>query len=441
MAINDFSNQNIQDTYQRVVQTDGTNLADGTGSIFIPISASHAITASHAISASHEITFELSSSHAVNADTASFATDFTASGNISASGDIITSEFHVQSSIGNGGYFIDTLGTKAAMFHGIGNQLTLGGPHPSYLGAGIKLHTTGSDTTKGLFLDSVGNITASGDISASGQINADKIRAGNYAGSSVFDIAAGEGGIDTDGAMSCTGFSNNSTTSLSGRVDIFGASSYVQTPSYISSSRVFTEHISASGDVSINGDLNVSSNAIFNQDLTVSNNISASGHISSSNIILSDLSDSVLKILADSGLTSHEIHGRGNADSFLATHTTQNLGIGLPTTETPLAKLHVRGGIHTTSITASGDISASGFIKTDSHITASGNISASGKITSTGNIEAGTDLFISRTISASHTTATHIIGGKTLDIKSNITASGNISASGELIGTINGGTF
>ena len=37
MAINDFSNQNIQDTYQRVVQTDGTNLADGTGSL-LPIS-------------------------------------------------------------------------------------------------------------------------------------------------------------------------------------------------------------------------------------------------------------------------------------------------------------------------------------------------------------------------------------------------------------------
>ena len=93
MAINDFSNQNIQDTYQRVVQTDGTNrLADGTGSIFIPVSSSHAITASHAlfaVSASHEITFELSSSHAVSADTASFATNFTASGNISAIGDLI----------------------------------------------------------------------------------------------------------------------------------------------------------------------------------------------------------------------------------------------------------------------------------------------------------------------------------------------------------------
>ena len=37
MAINDFTGQNIKDTYQRVVQTDGTNLADGTGSL-LPIS-------------------------------------------------------------------------------------------------------------------------------------------------------------------------------------------------------------------------------------------------------------------------------------------------------------------------------------------------------------------------------------------------------------------
>jgi len=103
MAIGDFTGQNIQDTYQRVVQTDNTNrLADGEGNIFIPISASHAITASHAISASHEITFELSSSHAVSADTASFATNFTSSGDISASGVISASRFN-----GSGGDLVD----------------------------------------------------------------------------------------------------------------------------------------------------------------------------------------------------------------------------------------------------------------------------------------------------------------------------------------------
>ena len=37
MALNDLTGQNIQDTFQKVVQTDGTSLADGTGSL-LPIS-------------------------------------------------------------------------------------------------------------------------------------------------------------------------------------------------------------------------------------------------------------------------------------------------------------------------------------------------------------------------------------------------------------------
>ena len=47
-----------------------------------------------AVSSSHETTFELSSSHAINADTASFATNFTASGAISASGNIFANRFN-----------------------------------------------------------------------------------------------------------------------------------------------------------------------------------------------------------------------------------------------------------------------------------------------------------------------------------------------------------
>ena len=37
MSVNNLTGQNIQDTYQRVIQTDGTNTADGTGSL-LPIS-------------------------------------------------------------------------------------------------------------------------------------------------------------------------------------------------------------------------------------------------------------------------------------------------------------------------------------------------------------------------------------------------------------------
>ena len=87
---NDFTGQNIQDTYQRVLQLSSSGqLADGTGSL-VPLLK---VTASFAISASHEITLEISSSYA---QTASMASDnfiiqghITASGNISSSGELI----------------------------------------------------------------------------------------------------------------------------------------------------------------------------------------------------------------------------------------------------------------------------------------------------------------------------------------------------------------
>ena len=49
MALPDLTGQNIENTYQRVLQTDGTVIYDGTGSVFLPVSASYAITASYAL--------------------------------------------------------------------------------------------------------------------------------------------------------------------------------------------------------------------------------------------------------------------------------------------------------------------------------------------------------------------------------------------------------
>lgn len=75
MALPDLTGQNIEDTYQRILQVDNGIVLDGTGSL-VPIKAttsSFATTASYAhfaVSASHEITFEISSSHSLNSDTA-----------------------------------------------------------------------------------------------------------------------------------------------------------------------------------------------------------------------------------------------------------------------------------------------------------------------------------------------------------------------------------
>ena len=74
---NDFTGQNIQDTYQRVLQISSSGqITDGTGSL-VPLLE---VTASFAISASHEITFEVSSSYAQTASMAS--SDFVAQGDI-----------------------------------------------------------------------------------------------------------------------------------------------------------------------------------------------------------------------------------------------------------------------------------------------------------------------------------------------------------------------
>ena len=68
---NDFTGQNIQDTYQRVLQISSSGeITDGTGSVVL-LGSNAVATASHAlfaVSSSHEITFELSSSHAEASD-------------------------------------------------------------------------------------------------------------------------------------------------------------------------------------------------------------------------------------------------------------------------------------------------------------------------------------------------------------------------------------
>ena len=94
----------------------------------------------------------------------------TASGDISASGEIYGKGFHAPLGI-NDGYHIGD-GKPILSINGAGGFLSLGAGHPTYNAAGVKIYTTGSDETKGLFLDSVGNVTASANISASGDIAA-----------------------------------------------------------------------------------------------------------------------------------------------------------------------------------------------------------------------------------------------------------------------------
>ena len=105
MAVNDFTGKNIKDTYPRLVQTDGTNLADGTGSILpltfegnnVKISGSlianeyvvsSSVTNISIATLSGSTTFGDSTD-----DTHVFTGNITASGDISASGTIEAQNF------------------------------------------------------------------------------------------------------------------------------------------------------------------------------------------------------------------------------------------------------------------------------------------------------------------------------------------------------------
>jgi hypothetical protein len=219
---------------------------------------------------------------------------------VSASGNIFGYTFYADLGL-NAGYHIGS--GKPALSITPGGTLNLGAAHPSHIAAGVSIFTTGSDSSKGLFLDSTGNITASGNISASG--------AGTFGG----DVTLGPAGngyrflasTDTDqSAPTFTDISSvnagmtiindavylindgNAKLTLSGsRFGIgiqtpgeslevksaFGQSGNILASGHISASSLISEtHITASGNISASGTITAENIAVA-ADLTVTGNI------------------------------------------------------------------------------------------------------------------------------------------------------------------------
>ena len=197
MAVNDFTGKNIQDTYKRIVQTDGTNLADGTGSL-LPISfdgnnvtISGSLTANEYIVSSSvtNITIATLSGSTefgdTTDDTHTFTGHITASNNISSSRDIYGSTLYSAQGImhdndANTGitFSSDTLIVKTntvqtAKFAGGTTQLG----NTSYT-TGI----TGSTISFKGHITASGNISARGNISSSGTITALSLNIGTIDG-------------------------------------------------------------------------------------------------------------------------------------------------------------------------------------------------------------------------------------------------------------------
>ena len=316
---NNFTGQNIQDTYQRVLQLSSSlQLADGTGSLvsFLPISTSYAFTSSV------EVTKEISSSHANNADTASYVTAanivqpfiaITASGHISASGPGAHDLGYVR--IQNGTITLDRNGQSYPLSSTDG-ILSIGHQSATF---GTKFNNS---------------ITAS-IISASGHIESERIINPTVAGKSgtnsnaILKVDASSGayhsridfakggtvqwvlGSDSTG----TGGSNNFR--LTGGTDLNTAQGL-----FITSSNY---NVGIGTITNINSKLTVNGDITTTTNITASGNISASGNIgidggNGSDFLVGDLevvssnaaAPTEIRFAEAAGITAIEI-GKGNA--------------------------------------------------------------------------------------------------------------------------------
>ena len=166
MAVNDFTGKNIKDTYPRLVQTDGTNLADGTGSILPLTFEGNNVKISGSLIANEYVVS--SSVTNISIATLSGSTTFGDSiddthvfnGKITASGNIGLNSTLTDGGVLVGGYKIDDFNALTA---NSSSQTTLSVGNAVYwdkikYGRGGQQHQF------------IGNITASGNVSSSGEI-------------------------------------------------------------------------------------------------------------------------------------------------------------------------------------------------------------------------------------------------------------------------------
>ena len=366
---NDFTGQNIQDTYQRVLQLSSSGqLSDGTGSLVSLLK----VTASFAVSASHEVTHELSSSFAQTASSANdgfvFRGNATSSGNISSSGNIFANRF------GNNLEIIDngvetTLAIDSAA--GAGNSSLLLAVDGT---TKIRLNKDAVATTFTGNTEFDSPISASDNISSSGDIRADKFLVRQKGGLTSTDNLT----LQLDAGGQFTGISYGREGSLP--------------PHTFHGMITASSHISSSG-ILIGGGLDINGTTTFNEG-----NITNVGTIDV-DTIRADLAQNVRITLGTNGINIKGEAGdlyafnEGEIDADFKYYDAEenellHMDAGLSrigiSDITPSSKLDVAGDLNIQShITASGNIRLNGYLSGSSGTTeVRGNISASGHIIS-----------------------------------------------------------
>tara|TARA_R100001015_G_C4633014_1_gene197372 strand:- start:2728 stop:4752 length:2025 start_codon:yes stop_codon:yes gene_type:complete len=430
MAVQDFTGKNIQNTYQRIVQTDGTNTSDGTGSL-LPISfdGNNVIISGSLVAHSYvvsESVTAVSSGSTIFGNTMSDVHQYTGSvfitGSISAS---LTGSFGrvicqtISASTGHfdegtieiggepmnktllqnikDGFDDSTRNTKSNI------ALFKGGIHAEHISASL---VSASE------FRSKGHITASGNISASGNILArgltiTKLDVDNdestalvidngivgtrELGSNAFtsttigtvtnDLTVDDATLQLDSGTTYDGSTAKTISVKDGGIDSNALAADITVTTLTTTDIIATGHISAS--------------LVSASELRSSGHITASGNISASGFIYSATSSSMASRVATLEAVDH-VNSALTVDNTtlqLNTGTTYN-GASSRTisvkdggidsdaladdvTVTNLTTTTLQGVGGTTGLIVDGFISASGRINSESHISASGNISAS----------------------------------------------------------------
>ena len=349
---NDFTGQNIQDTYQRVLQLSSSGqLSDGTGSLVSLLK----VTASFAVSASHEVTHELSSSFAQTASSANdgfvFRGNATSSGNISSSGNIFANRF------GNNLEIIDngvetTLAIDSAA--GAGNSSLLLAVDGT---TKIRLNKDAVATTFTGNTEFDSPISASDNISSSGDIRADAFLVRQKGGLTSTDNLT----LQLDAGGQFTGISYGREGSLPPHTfhGMITASSHISSSGRVIGNRIQGDVVFTTTITSSKSDLGITEIS----ELTI-------GELGNAQSTLIK-SDSPEQIIFTAGNDASDIYFTINSN-YIAIDSDQYLDIQQTTAATDnsgdTGALRVEGGasiaknISTTRITASSHISSSGIL-------------------------------------------------------------------------------
>ena len=444
----DLSGSLIQDTYKRVVHTDGNILYDGTGSVVLDATELKELQSL----GSNDVdwTYLASIDQSLNTHDPVLFKKVTSQLTSTNPGPTVPQV------IGKGGFKGLYLGEKTSAdvinFVNASTVVSYVDTSGNYSGLAAGLYDTPDITVRHII--TTGNISSSGYISASNFIGD---------GSQITGVTGEWDGTHTG------------TANFTGSIIASGNISCSET--------IYATHLSCTGEIEAEDDISASGD-VYGTDLIGTGNISASGDVYGTDLIgtggLYTTGTGINKIEGTLTLGSSVLPFgtlRVDGASEFTSDITASGEISASGTISA-AKANIRGmidndhagayGIKTGYVTATGAgvfganlscfaNSAFGDSSTDTHtfkghITASGNISSSGDITADKFNSKGsqyklngdkalyldsTDLYVGH-----YDHKTYITSSGTVDISGHITASGNISCSGNLyFDTIDGGTF